>query len=71
MYYSSVRLRINKIKRGESILEYAQIVQDYVEGGKEKTKIVKHLGRVRSDTDLEKYRKMPYPGKILDSVPTK
>jgi transposase len=58
MYYSSVRLRINKIKRGKSVLEYAQIVQDYVEEGKEKTKIVKHLGRIRSDTDLERYRKM-------------
>ena len=58
MYYSSVRLRINKIKRGKSVLEYAQIVQDYVEEGKEKTKIVKHLGRVRSDTDIERYRKI-------------
>ena len=53
-----MRLRINKIKRGKSILEYAQIVQDYMEEGKEKTKIVKHLGRVRSDADIERYRKI-------------
>ena len=53
-----MRLRINKIKRGKSVLEYAQIVQDYVEEGKEKTKIVKHLGRVRSDADIGKYRKI-------------
>ena len=29
-----------------------------MEEGKEKTKIVKHLGRVRSDIDIEKYRKI-------------
>ncbi|MHB1440993.1 MAG: IS1634 family transposase [Cuniculiplasma sp.] len=53
-----MRLRINNVKRGKSVLQYAQIVEDYVEDGKKKTKIVKHLGRVRTGEDIDKYRKL-------------
>ncbi|EQD63080.1 Transposase, IS4 family protein, partial [mine drainage metagenome] len=53
-----MRLRINGVKRGKTVLRYAQIIQDYYEDGKKKTKIVKHLGRVRSDEDVERYRKL-------------
>lgn len=53
-----MRLRVNVVKRGKSVLKYAQIIQDYVEDGKKKTKIVKHLGRVASEEDIERYRKI-------------
>ena len=53
-----MRLRINNVKRGKSVLKYAQIVEDYVEDGKKKTKIVKHLGRVRTEEDIDKSRKL-------------
>ncbi|MCL5439625.1 MAG: hypothetical protein M1595_01785 [Candidatus Thermoplasmatota archaeon] len=38
-------------------MEYAQIVEDYREEGKKKTKIIKHLGPVNSEADLISYRK--------------
>ena len=53
-----MRLRVNSVKRGKSVLKYAQIVEDYVEDGKKKTKIVKHLGRVNTEEDIVEYRKL-------------
>ena len=53
-----MRLRVNSVKRGKSVLKYAQIVEDYVEDGKKKTRIVKHLGRVHTEEDIEEYRKL-------------
>jgi hypothetical protein len=41
--YILVRLRVNVVKRGKSVLKYPQIIQDYVEDGRKKTKIVKHF----------------------------
>jgi len=53
-----MRLRVNSVKRGKSLLKYAQIVEDYVEDGKKKTRIVKHLGPVHTEKDIEEYRKL-------------
>ena len=57
LYNNSVRLRIGKVVRGNSILRYAKIVDDIVEDGKRTTKLLMYLGRVRSESDVERYRK--------------
>ncbi|MHB1492688.1 MAG: hypothetical protein ACYCR7_04795 [Thermoplasmataceae archaeon] len=48
----------NDVKRGKSVLKYAQIVEDYVEDEKKKTKIVKHIGRVHTEEDIDECRKL-------------
>ncbi len=45
------------MQRGKSVLKYAQINEDYVDNNeKNTTRMVKHLGRVRSEKDIERYR---------------
>ncbi len=52
-----MRFRINTVQRGKSVLKYAQINEDYVDNNeKNTTRMVKHLGRVRSEKDIERYR---------------
>ena len=53
-----MRLRTLRVKRGSAVLEYAQIIEDFVENGKKNTRLVKHLGRIRSPDDMERYRKL-------------
>ena len=53
-----MRLIFHRVKRGASILTYAQIIEDFVEDGKKKTRILNHLGRVASPEDEERYRKI-------------
>ena len=48
-------LRITKVKRGSVTLEYASIAERKIEDSKQKTVTLKHLGRVRSKDDLERY----------------
>jgi len=44
--YTSMRLRINTVQRGKSVLKYAQIIESYVDSEKKTTRMVKHLGLV-------------------------
>lgn len=53
-----MHLRIITLKRGKSVTRYAQIVERYYVNGKAKNRIIKHLGPVKSDNDIEKYRKI-------------
>ncbi len=46
-----------KVKRGKSKYRYAQIVERTYENGKAKNVILRHLGPVYSDGDIERYRK--------------
>ncbi|MGC8547368.1 MAG: hypothetical protein ACP5MU_06950, partial [Thermoplasmata archaeon] len=50
-------LRISRNKRGKNVYEYAQIAERYMENGKQKTRIIEHLGPVRSKDDMERYGK--------------
>ena len=51
-------LRFVRKKYGLRVEEYAQIAEKYRENGKQKTKVIKHLGPVKSDDDRERYREM-------------
>ncbi len=53
-----MRLITHRVKRGSKVLEYAQIMEDAVENGRKTTKVLKHLGRIMSPEDLERYRKL-------------
>jgi len=53
-----MHLRVISVKRGDSKYNYAQIVERYKENGKAKNRVIKHLGPVTNDNDLERYRKM-------------
>lgn len=50
-------MRITRVRRASTKLEYASITERKVEGGKQKTVTVKYLGRVKSKDDLERYRR--------------
>ena len=52
-----MRLRIGKAVRGKSVLRYAEIVDDIVKDGKRTTRLVRYLGPVKSEEDVERYRK--------------
>ena len=49
-----LRFAKKKHKHGEE--EYAQIAEKYREDGKQKTKVIRHLGPVRNEADRERYR---------------
>ncbi len=51
-------LRFAKKKQGSRIVEYAQIAEKYREGGKQKTRVLDHLGPVRSQDDRNRYREI-------------
>ncbi|MCL5962823.1 MAG: hypothetical protein M1411_00405, partial [Candidatus Thermoplasmatota archaeon] len=53
-----MRLRINHVKSGSKTFRYAQIVEDIVENGIKKTKIIRHLGPVNDDSDIIAYKKL-------------
>ncbi|MHB1902339.1 MAG: IS1634 family transposase, partial [Cuniculiplasma sp.] len=53
-----MHLRVISVKRGNSKYNYAQIVERYKENGKAKNRVIKHLGPVTKDSDLERYRRM-------------
>jgi transposase len=53
-----MRLRVLRVRRGSNVLGYAQIIEDFVENGKKNTRLVKHLGRIKSPEDMERYRKL-------------
>ncbi|MGC8546941.1 MAG: hypothetical protein ACP5MU_04720, partial [Thermoplasmata archaeon] len=48
-------LRISRNRRGKNVYEYAQIAERYRENGKQKTRIIEHLGPVRNKDDMERY----------------
>ena len=50
-------LRFVKKKHGTTVEEYAQIAEKYREDGKQKTKVISHLGPIRSESDRDRYRK--------------
>ncbi|MGC9192428.1 MAG: IS1634 family transposase [Thermoplasmata archaeon] len=50
-------LRITRVKRSSATLEYASIAERKIEDGKQKTITLKYLGRVKSNDDLERYKR--------------
>jgi hypothetical protein len=52
-----VFLRYTKVRRGSAILEYASIAERTIENDKQKTKTLKYLGPVKSESDKERYRR--------------
>ncbi len=48
-------LRISRNRRGRNVYEYAQIAERYRENGKQKTRIIEHLGPVRNKDDMVRY----------------
>ncbi len=53
-----MRLRIIEVPRNNTVYRYAQIVEKKIENGKPRIRILKHLGPVRNDKDVETYRKL-------------
>ena len=49
-------LRFAKKKHKYGVEEYAQIAEKHREDGKQKTKVIRHLGTVRNEADRERYR---------------
>jgi hypothetical protein len=58
-----VHFRVIRVKRGRSEYRYAQIVERVYENGKPKNRLLKHLGPVYGDSDIERYRKTSLLGK--------
>ncbi len=52
-----MHFRVIRVKRGRSEYRYAQIVERVYENGKPKNRLLKHLGPVYGDSDIERYRK--------------
>ena len=50
-------LRYTKVRRGSAVLEYASIAERTIENDKQKTKTLKYLGPVKSESDRERYRR--------------
>ncbi|MHB1492782.1 MAG: hypothetical protein ACYCR7_05270, partial [Thermoplasmataceae archaeon] len=63
-----MHLRVISVKRGDLKYNYAQIVERYKENGKAKNRVIKHLGPVMNDNDLEKYRRMFAMEKRKESI---
>ena len=63
-----MHLRVISVKRGDLKYNYAQIVERYRENGKAKNRVIKHLGPVTNDSDLERYRKMFAMEKQKESI---
>lgn len=51
-------LRIINVPRKKNVNRYAQIADNYRKDGRTMVKVLKHLGPVRSDDDMERYRRM-------------
>lgn len=51
-------LRFVKRRHGSRTVEYAQIAEKYRENGKQKTKVIDHLGPVKNEKDRERYREI-------------
>ena len=51
-------LRYTKVRRGSAVLEYASIAERTIENDKQKTKTLKYLGPVKSESDRERYRRI-------------
>ena len=51
-------LRFATKKQGSRIVEYAQIAEKYREGRKQKTRVLGHLGPVRSEDDRNRYKEI-------------
>ncbi|MEM3771777.1 MAG: hypothetical protein QXW80_05665 [Candidatus Micrarchaeia archaeon] len=49
-------LRITRVRRGTSVLEYASIAERKIERGKQKKVTVKYLGPIRSKEDLNRHK---------------
>ena len=49
-----LRFARKKAKYGEEV--YAQIVEKYKENGKQKTRVIRHLGPVHKENDRDRYR---------------
>ncbi len=58
-----MRLMVLSVKRKSDVLEYAQIIEDFVENGRKNTRLVKHLGRIESPEDMDRYTKIFSPEK--------
>jgi transposase len=50
-----VFLRLAKRKHKHGVGRYAQIAEKYREGGKQKTRVIMHLGPVNNEADMERY----------------
>ncbi|MHB1650165.1 MAG: hypothetical protein ACYCSA_05740 [Thermoplasmataceae archaeon] len=48
-------LRLAKRKHKHGVGRYAQIAEKYREGGKQKTRVIMHLGPVNNEADMERY----------------
>ena len=55
-HYTCVFLRFAKRKGKYGVEVYAQLVEKYREDGKQKTRIIKHLGPVHNQDDRDRYR---------------
>ena len=53
-----VYLRIISVPRKKNVNRYAQIADKYRKDGKTRVKVLKHLGPVKSDADLQRYRQI-------------
>ena len=51
-------LRYTKVRRGSAVLEYVSIAERTIENGRQKTKTLKYLGPVKSESDRERYRRI-------------
>ena len=56
LYYTCVFLRFAKRKGKYGVEVYAQLAEKYREDGKQKTRIIKHLGPVHNQDDRDRYR---------------
>ncbi len=56
--YTVIFPRTSRNRRGKNVYEYAQIAEHYRENGKQKMRVLEHLGPVRSDEDMKRYMKM-------------
>ncbi len=58
MKYMVVYIRVNPVKSGDTVRLYAQIVEKYKAEKGWRIRIVKHLGRVKNDQEVQAYRDM-------------
>ena len=56
LHYTCVFLRFAKKKGRYGVEVYAQMAEKYRENGKQKTRVIRHLGPVHNENDMERYR---------------
>ena len=76
MKYIVVYIRVNPVKSGDTVRLYAQIVEKYKAEKGWRIRIVKHLGRVKNEQEIQAYRDMfgmeTFNGKLLTNfIPLK